>query len=491
MKDPTVFQTILPTSVLLLAALIVALLGWRLPWVPPGVHRVIGAVGVVAAIVAALSLLRGISGLIGVGLDDYGGAVIDDRFGIYAAVLVCGVGLLATLASGTAAERLGPRASAYHALLLTATAGATALVIQSEMAMLIAGLALLVPSLVGLVALEKTSDGPAEAALRQLVGAGVAVALLVYGLAIVYGATGTSDLASTRSLLPHGSGVLEGLGLALILVGLAYVVGAAPLHHWMIQVARHSQGAIAGSVIAMAGSAGGLTLVRVLVSGFSQSLRPWVVLAAVLAAIACAYPALLSLTATTVRGLVGLGASLQGGLIFAALVGTGTGIDGKTNGGVDALLFGLAAFALAVLTSFLAIALLEAGGVGSRLSDMRGLSRRSPLGATLLAVGLAGLAGLPPLAGFLTRLLVVQSAVAGGYAWLGVAAVAASVIYAVAVLRALGAVFVEDDDAPAIVSEAPGLARLAAGACALFGVAATVLAGPILYVANGATLSLH
>ncbi len=298
-------------------------------------------------------------------------------------------------------------------------------------------------------------------------------------------------LPRTRSLLPHGSGVLEGLGLGLILVGLAYVVGAAPLHHWMIQVARHSQGAIAGSVIAMAGAAGGLTLVRVLVSGFSQSLRPWVVLAAVLAAIACAYPALVSLTATTVRGLVGLGASLQGGLVFAALVGTGTGIDGKTNGGVDALLFGLAAFALAVLTSFLAIGLLEAGGVGSRLSDIRGLSRRSPLGATLLAVGLAGLAGLPPLAGFLTRLLVVQSAVAGGYAWLGVAAVAASVIYSVAVLRALGAVFVEDDDAPAIVSEAPGLARLAAGACALFGVAATVLAGPILYVANGATLSLR
>ena len=250
--------------------------------------------------------------------------------------------------------------------------------------MLIVGLALLIPSLVGLVALEKTADGPGEAALRQLVGAGVAVALLMYGLAIVYGATGTSDLAATRNLLPRGSGVLEGLGLALILVGLAYLIGAAPLHHWMVQVARHSQGAIAGSVIAMAGSAGGLTLVRVLVSGFSHSLRPWVVLAAVLAAIACAYPALLSLTATTVRGLVGLGACLQGGLPSPPWWdGDRDRREDQWRGERPPLRTGT--FVLAVLTSFLAVARLDADGIGSRIADVRGLSRRSPLGATLLA----------------------------------------------------------------------------------------------------------
>jgi NADH-quinone oxidoreductase subunit N len=488
---PSAFETLLPTTLLLLAALVCAVLGWRLPALPGSVHRAIGCIGLLAAVADAVALFHGIAGPVGVGLNAFGGGVVDDRFSTYAVVLVCGVGLVATLGAGTADQRLGTRAPAHQALLLAAAAGATTLADQSEMAMLVAGLALLMPSLLGMVALEKTSDGAVRAGLRQLAGAGVALALLVYGLAMVYGATGSTDLATTRSLLPHTSGALEGLGLGLVVLGLAHLVGAPPLHHWMVQVARGSHGAVAAAVVGLSGAAGGVTMVRVMVSGFGPGLRPWVVMAAIVAAIACLYPAVVSLTSSTLRGLVGLGASLQGGLLIAALVGAGTGIDGRASGGVDALLYGLAGFAAAVLTSLLAVAILEGGGAGPQLTDLRGLARRSPLGASLLAVGLAGLGGLPPTAGFVARVLVVQSSVAAGYAWVGVAAVAASAVYAVAVLRALAAVFVEDDDAPALAPPGPRLARAAASACAGCAVAATVLAGPLVYAANSASLSLH
>ncbi|HYA01057.1 MAG TPA: proton-conducting transporter membrane subunit [Candidatus Binatia bacterium] len=490
-SGPSAFQALLPAWFLLLAALVTALLGWLRPRLWIAVHRLIGGIGVVAALIAEVVLFRGITSITGISLVAYGGSVVVDNFATYSVVLLCGVALVGLLTSGTAAPALGRRAPAYHALLLTAAAGGVVMASGWEMGMLVAGLALLVPSLVGMVAVDKAVDGPGEAGLRQLVGLGVAMAVLVYGLAVVYGATGTTDLSATTAPLAGASPPLEGLGLALVIVGLASLVGAAPLHDWLLQVARASRGAVAGTVIALAVTSGGVALVRVLVSGFSASLRPWVVLAGVLAAIACLYAALLSIAASTVRRLIALGASLQGGLLIAALVGGGLDNQGRAEGGVDALLFGLAVFALSVLAGFLALALLEADGMGARISDLRGLSRRSPLAAGLLALGLAGLAGAPPLAGFIARVLIAGAAMAGGYGWVALATVAASLIYAIPALRALAAIFVEDEDAPALAGSAPLLARAGAVACAVFGVVASVVAGPLIYVANLSAISLR
>jgi NADH-quinone oxidoreductase subunit N len=228
-----------------------------------------------------------------------------------------------------------------------------------------------------------------------------------------------------------------------------------------------------------------------MVSGFSTGLRPWVVLAGVLAAIACLYPAVLALAATSVRRLIGLGVSLQGGLLLTAILGSGLGGDHRLAGGVVALLFALVVFALASLASFQAVGMLEAHGIGTEVSQVRGLSRRAPGTAALLSLGLAGLAGLPPLAGFIARLLIAESAVAGGFAWVAVASLAAWLIYAIPVLRCLAALFVEDEDAPAAVPAVHRLARVVATCCAGFGILASILAGPILYAANGAALSVH
>lgn len=488
---PSLFQATLPTWVLLAGALLTALLGWRAERFPLWGHRVIGCLAAAGAIGAAVSVFHGITGTVGVALSAGSGAVVADRFATFAVILLCAVMLLAVLGSATAADRLGARMPAYHALLLTATAGGTVVAVQWEMGALIAGLALLVPSLAGMVALEKTAEGAGEAALGQVAAAGLSLGILLFGLSIVYGATGTTDLAVARTSLPHASPPLEGLGLALTVLGLAFLIGATPFHRWMLEVARSSHGAVAGSVIALAVASGGVVLVRVLVSGFTASLRPWVVLAGVLAVVAALYPALVSLRATTLRRVIGLGVSLQGAFLLMALLGSGTGRDGRLEGGVVALLVGLAAFVVSALASYQALAILEGDGVGERVSDLRGLARRSPLAAGLLALGLAGLAGLPPLAGFLGRILIVQSAVAGGYPWVAVGVLAASVIYVIPVLRVLAAVFVEDDEAPAVVSDAPLLGRLTAAACAVLGVVVTLLAGPLTYAAHVAAASLH
>jgi NADH-quinone oxidoreductase subunit N len=228
-----------------------------------------------------------------------------------------------------------------------------------------------------------------------------------------------------------------------------------------------------------------------MVSGFSTTMHPWVVVAGVLGAAGCLYPALLSVVAGSVRRLIGLGACLQGGLVLSALVGSGLGGDYKPAGGVIALLFGLVVFVLAIQASFQAVARLEEDGIGGDLAGVRGLARRSPMAAVLLALGLAGLAGLPPLAGFLARILIASSAVAGGYAWVAAAGVAASAIYAITVLRWIAAAYVEDEELPAVLPRAPRLANVVGFACAAFGVVAMILAGPLLYAADGAASVLR
>jgi len=157
----------------------------------------------------------------------------------------------------------------------------------------------------------------------------------------------------------------------------------------------------------------------------------------VLGAAACLYPALLSVVAGSVRRLIGLGACLQGGLVISALVGSGRGSDLRPSGGVIAfsLACGLRA---AIQASFQAVARMEEDGIGGDLAGVRGLARRSRWPRAPL---LGWPAGRPAaLAGFLVRILVASSAVAGGYAWVAVAGVAASAIYAIAVLRWIGRV---------------------------------------------------
>ena len=489
-NGPNVVATTIPAILLVVLAAVGALLGWRRPGLPVTFHRWLGAIALAGAAAAAVINFRALGPGATSGMVAYAGGVVADHSEAYAIVLLCATGLVAILASGAAAHRLGSRAPAFHSLVLTATAGGTILAVQWEMAMVVVGLTLLVTSLVGIVALEKAAEGPGEAAIAMLVTSGIGLSLLLYGFAVIYAVTGTTDLAVTTARFDH-AGPLEGLGLALTLLGLAYLVGAAPLHHWMFRVAASSSGAVAGTVISLAAVSGGVALLRVMVSGFTATLRPWVVLAGVLGAAACLYPALLSLVAGSVRRLIALGASLQGGLLICALVGSGVGRDGRPAGGAAALLFGLAVFVLAILASFLAVARLEADGIGGGLHDIRGLSRRSPMTAALLGLGLAGLAGLPPLAGFVARILIAESAVADGYAWVAVASIAASVIYAVPMLRWVTAAFVEDDELPAVASSSPRLASLVAAACAAFGVAATVLAGPLLYAADVAAKALR
>lgn len=482
---------LLPTAMLLGTALFIALLAIVRPRSDVSVYRWLAVLGFAGALVASLIELYGMRlNNDGVGLVTFAGAILADRLDIYVDGVVCALGMLLSLGVSDAWREVHRRVPALYALLLGAAAGISLVVAEREMAALVTGVALLVVCLAGITALPKSQARPVEAALKQLVIVIAGVAVLLEGLALVYGATGSTDLARSRGAFSAGAG-LEGLALALCLLGVCALLGAVPLHQWVVHAAEGLPGALAAAVLGLGGIGGAVALVRVTGSGFGAQMRPWIALASVVAAVATVHPAVMALRERDVRRLAGRLAVLQAGLLIAAALGSGLGGDGRPAGGLTALMLGAALFALATMTTFLACGALAGSGLSLELESLRGLGRRAPGEAISLTLGLAALAGLPPLAGFLARILIVQSVIAGGYAWVALVLVLTSVIAAVPVLRVISLVYVESGEEAVLTQGAPRIARLAIATAAILGVAATFLAQPLLAVASGGAVAVH
>ncbi|MGI8847076.1 MAG: proton-conducting transporter membrane subunit [Candidatus Dormibacteria bacterium] len=483
--------TLLPVALLLGSAAIIGAIGALRRGTHPGWYRAIAVVGLLGASAAGLNALYRMRFSPNfVGIDTMAGGILGDRFAVFAECAACGLAVLVILGASLGWVALHGRRAAFHSLVLTAAAAIALMANTREMAALLAAATLLVVALVGLAALTKADGRSIEATLKQLVLLGVALGLLAEGLAIIYGLTGSTDLA--RSRVAYGGGAAgEGLGLALCLLGAAGLLGAAPLHRWVVNAAEGLAPVTGAAVIGLGGFGGAVLLTRLTVSGFGPALRPWLSLATVVAAVATLAPALLALRVTDVRRLIGLLASLQAGLLLVAVLGSGPGGDHTPAAGATALLMGAVVFAVAAIGSMLAVGSLHVSGIASEIDSLRGLARRSPATAISLTIGLVALVGLPPLGGFLVRILIASSAVAAGYAWVALLGLLASALAAVAVIRFLVAVYVEDNEERAPLEAAPRMARIAVAACAVLGVMATLLAQPLLLLVNGASLALH
>lgn len=432
----------------------------------------------------------------GVGLASYAGALMIDRFHVFGTVLVCLVLILTVIGAETYMRRFPTRAGAFCALLQVSAAASVMLLAQREMAAFTAAFALLVVSLVLLTAMTKTSGQTAEAALKQVLMGGVALATAVYGMVLLYAATGTTDL----SRLAVGVGVngapvdgpLSAVGIGLVVIGLLLVVGAPPMQAWTRQVGEAAPGAIAGFGSALGAVTGTAVLVRFAVEAFGAGNSRWTLFVIWLAAIAMLSGAVLALRATTMRRLIGDLAVAQAGFLLLAVASTGRGLDGRSTAAPTALLFTLMGAAAALVAALLLTGIFDAAGLRPGIDAHRGVGRRAPATAAFLSLALLGLAGLPPMAGFLGRLLIAESALNAGAGWaVGIAGVA-MVLSGVAVLRWLVVMYAEDNgEAPFAVRTTPLAARVVAWAAAGLGLLFAAFAGPLISLAGGGATALH
>ncbi len=488
---------LLPAVMLAFGALVCAAVAAGRPRTRPSLYRwvtLLATAGAFAASMIELVAIRPSTN--GVGLVAYGGGLMVDRFHVFGSVLVELVLVLTLVGSEAYARRVPARAGAYCALLQVSAGAALMLVAQREMSAFMAALAVLIVALTLLTAMTKTSGQTAEAAFRQVLAGGVALATTAYGMTLLYAADGSTDLSRLASGTRSGGapidGALAAVGIAMVVVGLLLVVGAPPLQAWTRNVQEAAPGAIAGFSSALGAVTGTAVLARFAVEGFGPGSSRWTLLVDVLAAVAMLSGAVLALRATTIRRLIADLSIAQAGFLLLALAATGHGISGSSVAGTTALLFALLGAAAALVAALLLAGVFDAAGLGTGIDAYRGAGRRAPATAGFLSLALLGLAGLPPLAGFIARLLAAESALDAGRGWVvGVAGVAV-VLGGVAVVRWLAVMYADDNgEAPFAVGTTPLMARIAAWTAASLGLLFAAFAGPLISLAGGGATALH
>jgi NADH-quinone oxidoreductase subunit N len=483
---------LLPEAMLVGTALISVLIGVLRPGLRPDIHRWIACIGVAGSLAACGLVLLGLRHMrSGVAIIVWNGGFVVDSFALFIAILACVTALCTCLISNAAVRNIPSRSSAFYALILVSTAAAEAIAAEREMTTFFIALASLLLCLVSLGALVKTNPRGPVSSFEHLIEGSVGIGAVLYGLVLLYGTTRSTNLAAVAAAAGAAPGVVA-LGVALVVLGLCSMFGVFPLRQWVGRVATNVPAGAAGFIVAISLIAGGAALARVTVSGFGPGVGVWRWLLPIVAAVALGHASLSSLRETTVPRLIGQLVSSQAAMLLLGLLAFTTGSRGVPAYGVTAFLGGLGVTAIATLAAFGVLSMLQVAGLGDAFTDVRGLAHRSAPAALMLTVAVATLAGVPPLAGFLSRVLLVSGAADTHYGWLAVVAVAATVLTVIAAVRFVATLYADaGDEVPFTLGATPVLSRIVAGAACATGVALVVLIQPLLAVATAGAGTLR
>ncbi len=359
------------------------------------------------------------------------GMVIVDPFARYFKglfLLTVGVVIVMTRTSG----RGLPNTGAFYILLFTALLGTLVLASMRDLLMLFLGLELLTFSLYVMAAYLKTDSRSVEAGMKYLILGSVSSGFLVYGIALLYGFAGSTDFSVIRAALDRGPWPLTAqAGFLLILAGLGFKVGAVPFQLWVPDVYEGAPTPVVALLSVGSKMAGIVAMLRLLTGVFLPAQAVWAPLLATIAAATLLYGNLGAIPQTNLKRLLGYSSIGHAGYLLMAL-STGS------PSGSAAIGYYLLAYLFSTLAVFLVIVAASQAVGGDRLDDYRGLSKRSGFLAAVMFIGLLSLAGVPPLGGFVGKLLVLLATVESGRLWLvavGAVSVAISLYYYLLVVK--------------------------------------------------------
>ncbi|MFZ3221187.1 MAG: NADH-quinone oxidoreductase subunit NuoN [Rhodoferax sp.] len=453
MIDKISWITAYPEFVLLVMTCVIALLdlGVKSPMRGTTYLITLLTLAVVAYMQADLALS-------GSTLYGFGNMVVSDTMGSWLKCFAT-VAVMVTLVYGRtyAGHRGMLRGGELFTLSMFALLGMSVMISGNNFLVIYLGLELLTLSSYGLVALRRDNATATEAAMKYFVLGAMASGFLLYGLSMMYGATGTLDVNAVFKAIASGQIRHQVLvfGLVFVVAGLAFKLGVVPFHMWIPDV---YQGAPTGITLMIGGApklAAFAITIRLLVEGMLPLAIDWQQMLLVLAVGSLLIGNLAAIAQTNVKRMLAFSTISQMGFVLLGLV------SGVVNG--DALSFAANAYSsamfyvityvLTTLASFGVLLLLSQEGFESEeIADLAGLNQRSPLYAGVMAVCLLSLAGIPPLVGFYAKLAVLQALVASGQAFslaIAVFAVMMSLIGAFYYLRVIKVMYF---DAPITAS---------------------------------------
>jgi NADH-quinone oxidoreductase subunit N len=441
---PIDYWALVPQFILLGAALVLLLVRALLPvalpdWVPTATS--VGA-GIATGVVAWFLWLDV--------RDDGPRSVIGDAFGVdgfslfFTMLVAAAVVLTALLADGylTRNHMMAPE---FHALLLSAATGAVVMSSANDLIVVFLSLEALSIGLYVLAAMQLMRIRSLEAAIKYFVLGAFSSAFFLYGIALVYGATGTTNLVAIRQfltttpLLPDSEILL--IGFALLLVGLGFKVAAAPFHVWAPDVYQGAPSPVSGYMASVAKAAGFAALIRIFVVAFQGYAVDWSPLVGVLAVLTLIAGTVTAVVQTDVKRMLAYSSIAHAGYVLVA-------VQTASADGTSAALFYLFTYTVMVIGSFGVVTVVGGRDIEGThpLGRYRGLSRTRPLLAFAFTVFLLAQAGVPFTSGFIGKFVVIGAAVDDASYVLAAIAMVAAVVGAFVYLRIVLNMYATDDD---------------------------------------------
>lgn len=476
------FLAIAPEVLLTIGA--VAVLGVEVVWHKG--HRAwapIAAVSVLGAIIASVAQwnhVQEVGGSLHYSLENPAGQILTpmlsmDGFSAFGGIAIFVVTGLALAAAWDLVARLHTRGAELVSLILLAAIGLHLMAASANLVMLFLGLEVASISLyvvAGFTRHRVTSD---ESAMKYFLLGSFASAILLYGIALVFAATGSTSIygatgiaATLDTVLLRSDGVLLA-GMALIIVGLGFKISAAPFHQWAPDVYQGAPTGVVGFMAAGVKIAGFAAMARVLSVALGTQSDDWAPAIAVLAVASVLIGSVMAIAQSDIKRMLAYSGVAHAGFMLTAIV---AGLEG-----IPSLWFYLATYAIQLVGAFAVVGVVGGSAAGgSAIDDYAGLGERSPKLAVALTIFMLAMGGIPLTSGFIGKAGVFSAAISADYLWLAVVALVGAVVGLYFYLRIIVVMYMRSP------AEAPGTAIAAP--------AATQMSSLVIWVAAVATIAL-
>jgi NADH-quinone oxidoreductase subunit N len=451
-----------------------------------------GAPGRAVVLVGALGLLTAAALLVAGAADPAaavtaGGMVVKDRLAVLFGLLFVGSTLLVLLAATAYGRRAGQLPPEFPALLLFACAGMMVMASAAELITIYLSLELTGIALYSLAGLHRDGRG-AEAGMKFLLLGAFSSAVLLYGMAILFGLTGSTDLRMVGQVLTLAGGANGAAALAataLLVAGFGFKLASVPFQMWAPDVYEGAPTPVTAFLSVASKAAGFAVVLRVFHTalGSTALVADWTLMFAALSAVSMTVGNLGALRQTNLKRMLGYSSVAQAGYLLL-------GLATAPQAGVNGVLFFLVSYAFTNLAAFFAIIAIAERTGGDDVDSFRGAFHRYPLLALVLALSMLSLTGIPPASGFFAKLFLFGAALQAGWTWLVVLGVVNSVVSAYYYLGVVKAAFLGTAREEAVGRPGFQGIALAMGLAAAGTLVIGVLPGPAFTAATAAAAAL-
>jgi NADH-quinone oxidoreductase subunit N len=387
----------------------------------------------------------------------FNGMVMADGFAVFLDFIFLLAGAFTILLAMNYLPRIGIERGEFYVLLLFAISGMMLMAQAADLIIVFLALEMLSIPLYILSGFARPRPASEESAMKYFLLGAFASGFLVYGIALIFGATGSTNLGQVLAAV-QTNGPSNGLllvGAALLLVGLGFKVAAVPFHMWTPDVYEGAPSVVTAFMSVGAKAAGFAALLRVFVSALPSSSINWALLVALLSALTMTLGNFAAIAQSNIKRMLAYSSITHAGYILMSLVAAGSSKPSLSDFAVGAALFYLLAYAITNLGAWAIVMAVErADGDGLQLDDYAGLGQRRPGLALAMVLFMLSLTGLPPTVGFIGKFYVFRAALEAGYVWLALVGVLTSLVSAYYYLRIVIIMYMREGEGRALANTA-------------------------------------